>query len=270
MNFSILTYNILADAHVRPVWYTHVPSGVLSFENRSQRLLQTILSYQADIICLQEVGKPYFDYFDQQIRDDYLGFVAYKQGSEDIDGCAIWVRKAKFAVISHQVHLYADATILGAISGHIAFCMVLQFIDAQSNGTQIGIMNTHIKWNQPNLPREERWATYQLADISTIIATMPDIEWIVCGDYNLAPNDFSWQILTEAGLHSVWSEEHTPYTCYANSRFHTLDYVCVSAGLHILHLQYPVLTKDSVIPSLDHPSDHIPVRVEFEHRRMQR
>ena len=54
-NFTVLSYNILADAYASSDSYSYCPSWALSWSYRRQNLLREIVTYRADIICLQEV-----------------------------------------------------------------------------------------------------------------------------------------------------------------------------------------------------------------------
>ena len=54
--FSVLSYNILSDIYA--CWSVHskCPGWALAWEYRRENLLHEIIGYDADIICLQEVG----------------------------------------------------------------------------------------------------------------------------------------------------------------------------------------------------------------------
>ena len=52
-SFTLLTYNILAEKYATSQMYGYVPSWALVWEYRKQMILHEILSYDADIICLQ-------------------------------------------------------------------------------------------------------------------------------------------------------------------------------------------------------------------------
>ena len=52
-SFTLLTYNILAEKYATPQMYGYVPSWALLWEYRKQMILHEVLSYDADIICLQ-------------------------------------------------------------------------------------------------------------------------------------------------------------------------------------------------------------------------
>lgn len=52
-SFTLLTYNILAEKYATSQMYGYVPSWALVWEYRKQMILHEVLSYDADIICLQ-------------------------------------------------------------------------------------------------------------------------------------------------------------------------------------------------------------------------
>lgn len=54
-SFTLLTYNILAEKYATSQMYGYVPSWALVWEYRKQMILHEILSYDADIICLQVI-----------------------------------------------------------------------------------------------------------------------------------------------------------------------------------------------------------------------
>lgn len=53
--FTVLSYNILADAYATSDTYSYCPSWALSWPYRRQNLLREIVGYRADVVCLQEV-----------------------------------------------------------------------------------------------------------------------------------------------------------------------------------------------------------------------
>lgn len=53
--FTLLSYNVLADLYATCDMYSYCPPWALSWAYRKQNLLREIVSYRADILCLQEV-----------------------------------------------------------------------------------------------------------------------------------------------------------------------------------------------------------------------
>ena len=54
-NFTVMTYNVLADLYATAEMYHYCPPWALSWAYRKQALLREILHQHADIVCLQEV-----------------------------------------------------------------------------------------------------------------------------------------------------------------------------------------------------------------------
>jgi endonuclease/exonuclease/phosphatase (EEP) superfamily protein YafD len=50
----------------------------------------------------------------------------------------------------------------------------------------------------------------------------------------------------------------------ANGRAKLIDYVFHTAGLRACPLDPPSITDDTRLPSLDQPSDHLPLLAEFD------
>merc|ERR1712168_539623 len=58
-SFSVVTYNILADCHMEPTWYSYTLADARTAEQRHPRLMAELGILAGDIICLQEVGEDY-------------------------------------------------------------------------------------------------------------------------------------------------------------------------------------------------------------------
>ena len=52
-SFTLLCYNTLCEKYATPQVYAYTPSWALNWEYRKDLLLQDILNYSADIVCLQ-------------------------------------------------------------------------------------------------------------------------------------------------------------------------------------------------------------------------
>ncbi|XP_027093423.1 carbon catabolite repressor protein 4 homolog 1-like isoform X4 [Coffea arabica] len=82
-SFRVLSYNILADLYTVSGAYTHCPNWALTWEYRRRNLLNEILSYDADILCLQEVQSDHFkNFFEPEFAK--LGYSAiYKRKTKE-------------------------------------------------------------------------------------------------------------------------------------------------------------------------------------------
>ncbi|KAK6246054.1 hypothetical protein SCA6_009144 [Theobroma cacao] len=108
LTFSVLSYNILADMYTGMGKYSYCPSWAVVWEYRKQNLLQEIIGYDADIICLQEVQS---DHFEGYLQPELMkcGYsVMYKRKRTELytssrhyisEGCATFYRHDLFKEI---------------------------------------------------------------------------------------------------------------------------------------------------------------------------
>lgn len=67
MMFCVTSYNILAQAYIRPERYPNTPASVLDPGRRQSALIRHIEALAGDVICLQEVEPALFQAIERQI-----------------------------------------------------------------------------------------------------------------------------------------------------------------------------------------------------------
>ncbi|XP_074579423.1 carbon catabolite repressor protein 4 homolog 1-like isoform X1 [Curcuma longa] len=82
--FSVLSYNILSDAYATSEAYNYCPTWALSWSYRRQNLLQEIIGYHADILCLQEVQNDHFEEFFAPELDKHGYQALYKKKTSEV------------------------------------------------------------------------------------------------------------------------------------------------------------------------------------------
>ncbi|TKY84717.1 hypothetical protein EX895_005797 [Sporisorium graminicola] len=112
-SFNALSYNILFDRYATPQMYGYTPSWALAWDYRKEFILQEVMSYSADICCLQEVGvEQYEDYFLHHLsQQEYEGVFYPKSRARTmrdeekrrVDGCAIFFKSNKWQLIEKQL-----------------------------------------------------------------------------------------------------------------------------------------------------------------------
>ncbi|CDW95185.1 hypothetical protein, partial [Sporisorium scitamineum] len=112
-SFNVLSYNILFDRYATAQMYGYTPSWALAWDYRKEFILQEVMSYSADICCLQEVGvEQYEDYFLHHLsQQDYEGVFYPKSRARTmrdeekrrVDGCAIFFKSNKWQLIEKQL-----------------------------------------------------------------------------------------------------------------------------------------------------------------------
>jgi CCR4-NOT transcription complex subunit 6 len=101
--FKVLSYNILAESYASLDRYYYCPSWALDWNYRKQGILKELLSYDADILCLQEVESgQYNSFFKPELaKVGYIGVLVPKSRARTmsdwntVDGCAIFYKRSK-------------------------------------------------------------------------------------------------------------------------------------------------------------------------------
>lgn len=101
-SFTMMCYNILCERYATDRMYGYTPSWALNWDYRKDLILQELMQYGADIICLQEVDvEQYEDFFVQSLKDQgYEGVFNPKSRARTmiteerrhVDGCAIFFK----------------------------------------------------------------------------------------------------------------------------------------------------------------------------------
>ncbi len=123
----VMTYNILADCNAYQVknqvtMYPYVKKNIMEKARRMPLILHEILSYQADVICLQEVDYPVFETLLLPILQQYgyQGYYSGKHGENTNEGCAMFWSIHTFAPVSEQDQqaiLLRDLVVQGNVDG---------------------------------------------------------------------------------------------------------------------------------------------------------
>ncbi|KAK9325548.1 Endonuclease/exonuclease/phosphatase [Lipomyces orientalis] len=170
--FSVVSYNILCDRYTGIYGYT--PSWALQWDFRRESIKQEVVSYDADIMCLQEVDLATYEEFllPNLSQKDYTGFHWPKSRAKTmseaerkkVDGCAIFYKKSVFKLIDQQPvefqHVAMNSTLLVpdkdslknypdifnrvATKDNIA---TVCFLEHQRTGNRLIAVNAHLDWD---------------------------------------------------------------------------------------------------------------------------
>ncbi|CAI9106037.1 OLC1v1005092C1 [Oldenlandia corymbosa var. corymbosa] len=216
--FRVLSYNILADMYIKSGRdnYDYCPPEKLSWEYRCQNLLLEILSYEADILCLQEVQSDHYKtFFEPELaRFGYLSIYKGKRkgiskGKELVtDGCATFFRHDKFKLVKKYEIEYEKVAVpmisrlkseqrnLGIVrllKDNIATVVILEEID--NCHSRICVANTH-------LLSGKGVSDVRLFQVINLVRGLQKIDSLgipvlVCGDMNSAPGSDTHAYLVE-------------------------------------------------------------------------
>jgi mRNA deadenylase 3'-5' endonuclease subunit Ccr4 len=250
VGFRAATYNVLANAYLKPQWYEAVPPPLLRPERRLPALVRRVQGLDADLLCLQEVeGETFAALHSQLASSGYQGHFERKKNKPD--GCATFFRTSVFSLQQARRLDYRDA-------GHLALVVYLE-----TEGRLLGVANTHLRWDPPETPREEQ-AGYRQA-LELLQGTRSRCHaWLVCGDFNRTPDSEVVAAFRQSDYEYAHAGRPHIRSCVANGRASLIDYLFFSRELRARPLDPPVVGDETVLPSEAEPSDHLPLVAEFD------
>lgn len=165
--FTVFCYNVLCEKYATSSLYGYTPSWALAWDYRKELISQEILSYGADIICLQEVdAEQYEEYFMEQLAPaEYEGIYHQKTRAKTmsdkdrrkVDGCAIFYKRNKFTLIESQNIEFNQIALQREdfrktedmfnrvmTKDEIA---VFALLENKETATRLIVANTHIQWD---------------------------------------------------------------------------------------------------------------------------
>lgn len=232
---KIVSYNVLADCYVKPEMFPLVRPEHLDRGYRRRLLIERLVGYAADVICLQEVEEEVFGELQTRLTG-YQGVLARKGGGKP-DGCATFVRGRS---ASHQPRPYSDGT------GHVALVTLLE---------DVAVVNTHFKWGSAT----SRVGLDQAVELLDGLDS--GVDWIVCGDFNAAPDSALVAEFHRRGFADAYASIGGD-TCNSNSTPKRIDYF-MHRGLRSMPLPLPAIDGRTPLPSETEPSDHLAIRATF-------
>lgn len=251
---TVLSWNVLSDAYVRPGYFPHTDPALLAPGVRTPRIVARLVALTPDVVCLQEAEPALFEAALAALAP--LGFVGrFTQKRGKPDGCATLVRTGTLAVESFREIAYSDGGADRPDSGHVALLAVVS-----ASGTRIGIANTHLKWDDPGTLDEARWATRQIPGLlAAASSTQTPVPWILCGDFNVTPDSPVHAQITAAGYVDAYAALPAALTSNANEDAKRIDYLFHAPELRLEPVPIPSIGDRTPLPSESEPSDHLAI-----------
>lgn len=245
----IATYNVLADAYIKPEFYPHVDPLLLAKEVRYPRIAKRIAELRtADVICLQEVDYELFALVDSRLRKlGYQGRWAHK-GRGRPDGCTTFIHKS-WKTAETRILVFQDEHIDGEQSGHVALINVIK-----KDGTTLTVANTHLKWDPPGTPPERQ---YGLAQASELLRQLGEQRFraIICGDLNAEKESDTIQELLR--FRFVDAHDSSVATANPSGKAKKIDYILCHQIFRPHPFPTTIVDDQTLLPSSTEPSDHI-------------
>ncbi|KAF5272703.1 hypothetical protein FQA39_LY07730 [Lamprigera yunnana] len=286
-NIRVLQWNILSQAlGVMNDNFARCPENALDWNFRRCRIVEEILQYFPDVICLQEVD--HFNFLKHVLgTQGYEGMFFpkpdspcfYIEGNNGPDGCAIFYRKNKFDFVKNENKVL---DIWRVQSNQVAVLAVLRI---RETGQEICVITTHLKARQGALLSTLR--NEQGKDLLNFISKhFGNRPTILSGDFNAEPTEAVYQTILNGeytnfssayatcenfnGLCSA--EREPPYTTWKireeGEICHTIDYVFYNKDCMDVEAVLDFPSGDEIgqdrIPSYLYPSDHFSLVCDFK------
>jgi CCR4-NOT transcription complex subunit 6 len=262
-SWVVATYNVLATAYIQRSRYPRTPALVLDPAWRVPALAQHISSFEADVICLQEVESETFSALRSRLGSrGHAAHYARKNGGSP-DGCATFFRQDALRLLDEKVVRLADREFGRADSGNIALITILDAV-----GRRLGLINTHLTWDPPGSARESqlglRQARQLLLEYEDIAASAE--AWIIAGDLNATPDGEIISLMEASGFRCAHAGHWSSNTCSFNGAAKKIDYLLHSPTLQAEPYETCPVDAQTVLPSPEQPSDHVVLGARFEWR----
>ncbi|KAL1517604.1 hypothetical protein ABEB36_001345 [Hypothenemus hampei] len=268
--------------------FAKCPDEALDWNHRKYLIIEEIIEYCPDIICLQEVD--HFNFLKLVLATQgYTGMFFpkpdspcfYIDGNNGPDGCAIFFRTNKFELLRTEARILEIWRIQ---SNQVALLMILK---VKETGREICVVTTHLKAKHNALLATLR--NEQGKDLLDFLKrNCGDRPVILAGDFNAEPVEpvYSTMLASEQNLASAYAEcyanndglpsaaREPPYTTWkirdAGEICHTIDYIFYSKNQLDVEtvLEFPEGSEigEARVPSLSYPSDHFSLVCDFRLR----
>ncbi|TRY54755.1 hypothetical protein DNTS_031271, partial [Danionella cerebrum] len=282
----IMQWNILAQALGEGKdGFVRCPMDALNWSERKYLILEEILTYRPDILCLQEVDH-YFDTFQPILASlGYQSSFCPKPCSPCLDvhnnngpdGCALFFQRCRFQLL-HTAHLRLSAMMLK--TNQVAVVATLR---CRLTGRMFCVAVTHLKarsgWEAfrsaqgANLLQQLGDLTSQSVDQDQHAGIEEGIPLVVCGDFNAEPCEEVYKRFMNSPLkldsvYKCLSEDGStepPYTSWkirpSGESCSTLDYIWYSQRAFQVDAVLKIPTEEQIgpdrLPSYHYPSDHL-------------
>ncbi|KAG9328623.1 hypothetical protein JZ751_006128 [Albula glossodonta] len=272
----VMQWNILAQALGEGKdGFIQCPLDALNWAERKYLILEEILTYQADILCLQEVDH-YFDTFQPVLNS--LGYhstfcpkpwspcldVEHNNGP---DGCALFFKCDRFKLLdSISLRLAALALKTNQVA-------IVQTLQCRASGRPLCVAVTHLKARSGWERLRSAQGSDLLQSLQTATGGADGIPLLVCGDFNAEPSEDVYRRFASSslGLDSAYKQlsldgqTEPPYTSWkirpSGESCHTLDYIWYSRHALRVDSVLDLPTEEQIgpgrLPSYSYPSDHL-------------
>ncbi|OMO94617.1 Endonuclease/exonuclease/phosphatase [Corchorus olitorius] len=192
--FTVASYNILGDrnASKHKDLYLNVPSDYIRWAYRKRVLIEELMGWNSDIICMQEVDK-YFDLRDMMEKAGYVG--SYKRRTGDnVDGCATFWKPDKFRLLERESIEFKRF----GLRDNVAQLSVFEMCGIESRRLVVG--NIHVIF-RPSRGEVKLGQIRYLSSRAQILSNQwGHVPVVLMGDFNSTPQSPIYKFLSTSEL----------------------------------------------------------------------
>ena len=286
VNFNVITFNVGTPFSFTPSEYPDCAPAILDRLRRKNAILSLFTSWlrTSPIIVLQEVPYNWKQDFDRYFtkRDYTFHCMNYGQKTNGILGVGIAIPNS-YAIDPTEVEFirvadYIDCDSSDDYSSDNEYDTNLE--NAKKRANLVVRMKIHLNngkafylynYHMPCAFKTPLVQTLHIDALKRIIASFPDIPYILAGDMNILPTSKEYAFLTDTtspitlkSSYLIANKEEPEFTCFNYTTFGgefcgCLDYILVSDKFKVLKSQL-LLNTTTELPNADCPSDHLPLR----------
>lgn len=235
---SIVTWNILHPDYTN---IYEIDNKYLDYKHRLPLIVDTLLKYNADIICLQEADLTSIE-TDFIVLKDYN--IIYQNHKNKHKKLQLW---------KENPNLKKPNTLICVILIKKNIDILDYQIGSRSLSVNLKINNKIIRLSNVHLEASNDLDLH-MKHLHKLLSSN-----IICGDFNHCPNEIIYNYMTEGGHSSVYKNEY-PKATRINNKYLILDYIYYKSMV-LKKIEWPL---DFIGLSPEFPSDHCSIHAVFE------
>jgi mRNA deadenylase 3'-5' endonuclease subunit Ccr4 len=263
IDMEVMSWNVLSDALAALM--THYPPAVM--EDRWSRIapiLHRAMDGRQRIVCLQEVAETTvpFLFHVAESHDYRVLYDSWGTAFNGRMGNAILVPPSLDIVAKNRIRLGAEALMPTAKT--FAQTVTSAVLQHHVTGRRFVVATVHMpcRYKTPEVMKELHSTLHRMMELS-------HYPTLVAGDFNSKPEEMP----VHDKIGSLW--DHTPITPTIHSKVHPDQPDFLGCIDHILYTKSSVQWLETImdtehldihntlLPSLEHPSDHVPIMGRF-------
>jgi len=275
----VLQWNCLARCYTSPKHFPTLSREIVEFDNRKDLISQEIKSYQADVICLEEVDKTDLKFFRGLYPEEEYSF-SYAKKPHSRDGTCIMIKKT-FEVIEEEIiehtneenqkdNLISQLVVAKHFDKGLQVCLIVATCHLKADTWTSSCSHTRLRQAKQIVEAIEK---KQKKCLEILGQKKENIFVIVCGDFNDHPGTKPTEEFLkrrELGLKSAYHDtEYTLFQMYGFNEYtlkSVVDYVMYSDNLILTKKMNPT-EPDRIGPdgllAKEYPSDHLSLFCEL-------